>query len=73
MFRKLIEYFQKKMWEKAGKPMITYTGFNCGLCGVWVKDTFSIPTYKSYNEWWDTWGMCQKCASGDTEKSYDVK
>jgi len=58
MLRELIEYIK---WLQEGKPMITYEGFHCGLCGRWEDEEFSIPKYKSDGEWWDTWGICSQC------------
>lgn len=45
-------------WILKGKPMARYKGFNCGCCGKWHNKPFSIPTYLSCGEWWDTWGIC---------------
>ena len=54
--RKLISWLT---WKLKGCPVITYHGYHCGLCGKWVKEQFSIPTYKSSGKWWDTWGLCK--------------
>ena len=51
-------------WKRQGKPSVVYSGFNCGCCGKWVIKKFSIPTYKSIDEWWDAWGVCDECAKG---------
>lgn len=48
-------------WALTGRPCITYRGFHCGICGKWVDMTFEIPKYCSAGEWWDTWGLCNKC------------
>jgi len=41
--------------------MIYYEGFHCGICGRWTFQPFELPEYKSDGEWWDTWGVCEKC------------
>lgn len=56
--KRLFAYF-KWLWQ--GKPMKKYTGFNCGCCGAWNDTPFEIPTYQSYGEWYDTWGICPDC------------
>lgn len=48
-------------WLLKGKPMIYYEGFHCGICGRWTFQPFELPEYKSDGEWWDTWGVCEKC------------
>ena len=70
---KIRTWLKKKLWEIKGKPMISYSGFNCGLCGAWVAKPFQIPTYQTDGEWWDTWGMCDKCRKGYGEKVYDAR
>lgn len=57
------EWYRYWQWEKEGKPMIEYNGYNCGLCGKWVDEPFEIPKYKSDGKWWDTWGICPNCLS----------
>jgi hypothetical protein len=61
----------KIKWILQGKPMIEYTGYNCGCCGKWVEEKFKVPTYQSWGEWYDTWGLCKECCSEDnnTESS----
>lgn len=54
-FHKFVAY---RRWIKKGKPMLKYSGFNCGLCGAWHSIPFEVPEYKSAGQWWDTWGMC---------------
>lgn len=62
----MLRYFISWLcWILKRKPVIIYPGFNCGLCGKWVKKEFSIPTYKSINAWWDTWDMCDECGKGE--------
>jgi len=56
--KKLYRYL---IWIKKGKPMINYNGFHCGCCGKYVKEKFSVPTYKSCGKWWDTWCLCEEC------------
>ena len=56
---KLLFYWFR--WVCKGKPMVKYSGFNCGLCGRWCDAPFEIPEYKSAGSWWDTWGMCKDC------------
>jgi hypothetical protein len=51
-------------WLWNGRPVIQYPGLHCGCCGEWVNRKFSIPTYKSTGEWWDTWGLCPECERG---------
>jgi hypothetical protein len=48
-------------WIWQGRPFISYEGYNCGICGKWIWESFTIPTYKSAGEWWDTWGLCSQC------------
>ena len=50
-------------WLLKGKPMIRYSGFNCGLCGKWVYQYFEVPTCESHGKWWDTWSLCDSCAN----------
>jgi hypothetical protein len=64
MLRQIKYFISWVSWITKGRPVITYTGFNCGLCGNWVKKEFSVPTYKSCGRWWDTWGICNKCVKG---------
>lgn len=59
MIKKFFSYLK---WLRQGKPIITYGGFNCGCCGEWIYEKYTIPTYKSCGRWWDTWGLCDKCA-----------
>jgi hypothetical protein len=49
-------------WVKNGKPMIKYPGFHCGCCGCWTEFEFEVPECDS-DDWWDTWGLCEKCSS----------
>ncbi len=51
-------------WILKGKPIIKYEGYNCGCCGKWVNEKFSVPEYKSVGRWWDTWGLCDGCFNG---------
>lgn len=64
-----MKYFLKWLkWILKGKPMITYPGYNCGCCGKWIEEEFSIPEYKSEGEYWDTIGLCKDqkvCVRGD--------
>lgn len=59
-------FFRYLMWLLKEKPAVNYQGFNCGCCGVWVSENYSIPAYKSYGKWWDTWGLCDVCKGGRT-------
>jgi len=60
----MIRYLIRKIrWYLNHKPMIEYDGYNCGCCGKWVNEKFKIPTYQSEGKWWDTWGLCNKCAT----------
>ena len=52
------KFFVLRKWKKQGKPMLHYSGFNCGCCGKRWDIPFSIPTYESCGKWWDTWGVC---------------
>ncbi len=45
-------------WILCGKPMLSYSGFHCGICGKWFDEPFSIPDYQSSGEWVDSWGLC---------------
>ena len=45
-------------WLLNGKPMKTYSGYNCGCCGKWHDNLFQIPEYQSYGWQSDTWGLC---------------
>lgn len=56
--------FKWLKWIIKGRLIIYYLGFNCGCCGKWVKEPFSIPEYRSSGEWWDTWGLCNECQKG---------
>lgn len=51
-------FFRWLKWLWNGKPVITYPGHCCGCCGTWMWEEFTIPTYKSGGEWWNTWGLC---------------
>ena len=48
-------------WIIKGKPVLQYSGFNCGCCGKWVNRPFSVREYRSMGRWWDTWGLCDEC------------
>jgi hypothetical protein len=48
------------LWLLKGKPMVHYTGFNCGCCGAWYDKEYDIPEYKSFGFQFDTWGLCPK-------------
>ncbi len=48
-------------WRWLGKPMIEYAGYNCGLCGRYVCESFQVPEYQSHGKWWDTWSACDRC------------
>ena len=48
MIKKFFSYL-KWLWK--GKPVITYDGFNCGCCGEWIYEKYTIPTYKSAGRW----------------------
>jgi hypothetical protein len=61
----MLEWWVKIKWVRKKKPMVTYEGFHCGCCGRWVNMKFSIPTYKSISEWWDTWGICPRCEKAE--------
>lgn len=50
--------FKRLKWWLKGKPMIHYTGYNCGCCGKRWAIPFDIPEYQSVGEWLDTWGCC---------------
>jgi len=56
--KKLYRYLK---WLIKGKPVVNYQGFNCGCCGEWIYENYSIPTYQSCGEWGDTWGLCDNC------------
>lgn len=60
MIKKFIRYIK---WILKRKPYLTYEGYNCGCCGNWINEKFSIPEYKSAGKWWDTWGLCDKCGN----------
>ena len=57
----MCKLFKWLIWLIKGKPYLTYPGFHCGLCGIYVKQKFTIPVYKSLGKWWDTWGICPRC------------
>jgi hypothetical protein len=61
------KFFSWIKWKLKGKPTISYTGYNCGLCGKWVDKSFSVPTYKSLGSWWDTWSVCEECLNKSEE------
>ena len=50
-------------WKLLGSPIIQYLGFHCGCCGKYVREPFTVPTYKSDGSWMDTWGLCNECGS----------
>lgn len=56
--KKLFRWFK---WIRAGKPLVHYEGYHCGLCGRWCDIPFEMPEYKSWDKWHDTWGMCKEC------------
>jgi hypothetical protein len=58
---KMIERKEQKEWEKRGKPTISYPGYHCGCCGVWVDEPFEVKDYESGGKWSDTIGLCDKC------------
>ncbi|KKM63254.1 hypothetical protein LCGC14_1513270 [marine sediment metagenome] len=66
IFYKLISRIK---WLLNNKPMIKYSGFNCGCCGKWENEEFEVPTYRSGGEWWDTWGVCEECIKDAEEYS----
>lgn len=70
MLRELIEYIK---WLRDGKPVITYPGFHCGVCGRWEGEEFSIPRYKSNGKWWDTWGLCKQCIQESTGVNHEIQ
>lgn len=50
-------------WLVAGRPVVNYTGANCGCCGRWYSEDFSVPAYLA-DPWLDTWGLCSLCKQG---------
>ena len=46
-------------WLLKKKPLISYSGYNCGCCGKWYNKPFKVPKYISEGEWWDTIGICK--------------
>jgi hypothetical protein len=69
-----IKYLLKFIiWFFRGRKMIHYSGYNCGCCGTWVKDPFSIPEYKSISERDDTWGICKRGTGCDTKSIHNLK
>jgi len=66
--RRLWRYFR---WWLQGRPMIHYYGYNCGLCGKWVDHPFQVPEWDSAGRWWDTWGMCGRCANPEIYAKWD--
>lgn len=56
------KFFRWLRWLLGGKPFFTYPGHCCGCCGTWTDEEYTVPTYKSGGEWWDTWGLCPRCA-----------
>jgi len=60
-------------WLIEGRPHVTYEGYHCGCCGSWEDEEFSIPTYKSYGKWADTWGLCSKCREPEKEEIKNEK
>jgi hypothetical protein len=55
-----IRYFCKWIaWLWKGKPVVIYNGYNCGCCGRWIEEKFSIPTYQSVDRYSDTIGLCK--------------
>lgn len=52
--------FRWLKWIFEGRPTIKYPGKNCGCCGTWIGEEFTIPAYQSNGGWWDTWGLCEK-------------
>ncbi len=55
------------VWRWRGRPIVHYVGYNCGCCGAWVAEPFTVPKYESAGQWWDTWGLCSTCEDGDTD------
>lgn len=45
-------------WRIRGKPMVSYPGFNCGLCGKWWSIPFEVRDYKNMGFQYESWGMC---------------
>jgi len=62
MFNKIKSFWDWLDWVSVGSPVVRYKGYNCGCCGAWVDKNFSIPTYKSAGEGFDTWGLCPSCS-----------
>jgi len=71
--------FLKLRWVLRGRPTISYPGYNCGLCGVWIAEPFIVNGYNlkqsvvygqgdslGIETWGHTWGLCQRCI--DDEK-----
>ena len=58
MLYSIKSFFARLKWISAGRPMIKYSGFNCGCCGKGWKIPFKVEEYESGGEWWDTWGLC---------------
>lgn len=62
------------LWLLKGKPMVHYTGYNCGCCGRRCDKEFDIPEYRL--DWFDTWGLCpdgEGCRKIDKEREYQSK
>jgi len=54
----MIQYL---LWIVKGKPKVEYPGFNCGCCGKWVNEPFSLPSYQAWGYNFDCWGLCEEC------------
>lgn len=54
-------FFRWLVWLARGKPVVSYPGFHCGICGRWVWEDFDVPEYLSAGKDSDTWGVCPGC------------
>jgi len=55
---KEMRLFRWLKWIIEGRPFVHYEGYTCGCCGKGWYIPFTIPTYQSSGEYWDTWGLC---------------
>ena len=63
-----IKYFFRWLkWKWQGSPNITYSGYHCGCCGIWIDKQIKVPAFTA-DDWWDTWGLCETntgCRKGE--------
>ena len=77
---KILMGFDKLRWWLRGSPTISYPGYNCGLCGKWIAESFEVIDYSlkvsvvhkgnlGLNT--PTWGICPECIK-DGEREHEL-